>query len=85
MRISSPQFLYPCYFGTDIPDRDQLSCNRYTVEQLRQNLDADSLSFLELDSVEQIAPCSKIGFCKACFDGKYPCAVDDTVDQSLID
>ncbi len=85
VRISSPQFLYPCYFGTDIPDRDQLACNRYTVEQLRQNLDADSLSFLELDSVEQIAPCSKIGFCKACFDGKYPCAVDDTVDESLID
>lgn len=84
VRISSPKFLYPCYFGTDIPDRDQLAANRYTTEEMRDNMGADSLGFLDLDSVEQIAPCSTVHFCKACFDGNYPCAVDNTVDESLL-
>lgn len=83
VRISSPKFLYPCFFGTDIPSRDQLACNRFTEEELRANMEADSLGFLQLDSVERIAPCSKVGFCKACFDGNYPCAVDDTVDTEI--
>lgn len=75
VRIASPEFLYPCYFGTDIPDRDQLACNKYTHEELRQKIGADSLEFLDLSTIDEIAPNSSVGFCKGCFSGKYPCPI----------
>lgn len=83
VRISSPMFLNPCYFGTDIPDKKDLACNRYTLDELCKNIGADSLGFLNLDSVDQIAPNSKLKFCKACFDGNYPCSVDNTIDTDI--
>lgn len=72
VRIASPKFLYPCYFGTDIPSRDQLACNRWSEEELRIKIGADSLGFLKLDTIEQIAPNSKVDFCTGCFSGIYP-------------
>ena len=39
VRISSPPFKYPCYFGTDIPNRDQLKANHYTVEEIGGMID----------------------------------------------
>ena len=72
VRIASPKFLYPCYFGTDIPSRDQLACNRWSEEELRLKIGADSLGFLKLDTIEQIAPNSKVDFCTGCFSGIYP-------------
>lgn len=85
VRISSPKFLYPCFYGTDIPDRSCLAAVKWTEEEIRQNLDADTLGFLKLESVKDIAPCSTADFCTACFDGKYPSCVDNTIDQQFID
>lgn len=76
VRIASPHFLYPCYFGTDIPDRDQLICNKYDDKQLCNKIGADSLGFLDENTLEQIAPNSTVKFCKACFTGDYPCRPD---------
>lgn len=81
VRISSPEFLYPCFFGTDIPDQDQLACIKYTHAQLVEKIGADSLGFLDKDTVEEIAPNSKLGFCKACFTGCYPCPVPNKVNK----
>ncbi|MFW5633248.1 MAG: amidophosphoribosyltransferase, partial [Acetivibrio ethanolgignens] len=46
VRISSPPFLYPCYFGTDVPSCDQLIACNYTLDEICQRLGADSLGFL---------------------------------------
>lgn len=76
VRISSPEFLWPCYFGTDIPDRSNLACVNYTVEELREQIGADSLVFLPLDRVCEIASDhTKEDYCYACFSGEYPCEV----------
>lgn len=75
VRISSPPFIYPCFFGTDIPSRKDLACNNYTMEELRLKIGADSLAFLDVKTVDKIAPDSKVTFCKGCFTGKYPCKV----------
>ncbi|MDE6275065.1 MAG: amidophosphoribosyltransferase [Clostridia bacterium] len=75
VRISSPPFIYPCFFGTDIPSRKDLACNNYTIDELRQKIGADSLAFLDVKTVDKIAPDSKVTFCKGCFTGKYPCKV----------
>lgn len=70
MRISSPPFLWPCYFGTDVPAREQLiACNR-SVEEIRSLIGSDSLAYLGLDRLEKIA--DGLGICKGCFTGKYP-------------
>ena len=83
VRVSSPPFLWPCYFGTDVPDRDQLACNQYTIDELRERIGADSLGFLPLRRVTEIAKQSTSGFCDACFSGSYPYEVPESVDKML--
>lgn len=74
VRISAPPFTWPCFFGTDIPDRDQLIANKHTVEETAKIIDADSLDYLSIENLHKIAPNSSCSFCDACFTGNY--AVD---------
>ncbi len=70
MRVSSPPFLWPCYFGTDVPARDQLiACDR-SVEEIRDIIGTDSLAYLKLERLEEIV--GGLGICRGCFTGKYP-------------
>ena len=68
--ISSPPFKHPCYFGTDIPSRDQLIANFHSVEEIGQMLGADSLGYLDVNRLNEMVP--GLEFCDACFTGKYP-------------
>ncbi len=71
MRISSPLFLWPCYFGTDVPTKEELIGYKYSVEEMREKFGADSLSFLRIEDLKSIVPGRTRGFCDACFTGKY--------------
>ncbi len=71
VRISSPPFLHPCYFGTDIPSEEQLIASGNTVEQVCKIIGADSLGYLEVDRLSEMI-CGHTGFCDACFTGNYP-------------
>ena len=75
VRISSPQFLYPCYYGTDIPDNSQLIADRLTVEEIRQFIGADSLHYMRIEDLEKMT--GGLPLCKACFTGKYPTKIND--------
>ena len=70
MRVSSPPFLWPCYFGTDVPAREQLIAHNRTVEEICKIIGADSLGYLREERLEQIVEGRSI--CKGCFTGKYP-------------
>lgn len=72
VRISSPPFLNPCYFGTDISDRDSLIACKMSVEETCKYIGADSLAYLSLDALGKIAEGSACGKCDACFTGNYP-------------
>lgn len=72
VRISSPPFKYPCYFGTDIPNRDQLIANHYTVEEIGGMMGADSLGYLDLNRMGEMV--EGLNYCQACFNGDYPIA-----------
>lgn len=76
VRISSPPFKWPCFFGTDIPSRDALVANQYSVEETAKLINADSLDYLNIENLNKIAPESTCGFCDACFTGKYPVDVE---------
>ena len=71
VRISSPPFLHPCYFGTDIPSEDQLIASGNTVEEICKIIGADSLGYLETDKLSEMI-CGGTGYCDACFTGNYP-------------
>ncbi len=70
MRVSSPPFLWPCYFGTDVPAREQLIAFHRSVEEICQMIGADSLSYLREERLEEIA--GGLPICTGCFSGKYP-------------
>ncbi len=70
VRVSSPPFLWPCYFGTDVPAREQLIAYNRTVEQIRQVIGADSLGYLREERLEELV--DGLGICKGCFTGTYP-------------
>lgn len=72
MRVSSPPFLFPCYFGTDIDSKDKLIANNHTVEEIRQIIGVDSLGYLPKENVVQLAKETQLDFCTGCFTGKYP-------------
>lgn len=74
MRIASPPFLWPCYFGTDIPSRKELIAVKYSVEEIRQKIGADSLGYLPLEDIKNIGLRTDRGYCDACFSGKYTIA-----------
>ncbi|MCM1175438.1 MAG: amidophosphoribosyltransferase [Blautia sp.] len=70
MRVSSPPFLWPCYFGTDVPARDLLIAYGRSVEEIREVIGADTLAYLKMERLDEIA--GHLGICKGCFTGKYP-------------
>ena len=70
MRVSSPPFLWPCYFGTDIPEREQLIAYNRSQEEIRQIIGADSLGYLKMERLEQMV--DGLSICKGCFNGEYP-------------
>ncbi len=80
VRISAPPFTWPCFFGTDIPNRDQLIANSHTIEETAKIIDADSLDYLSLENLHKIAPNSSCTFCDACFTGKYGVEVSHLLD-----
>lgn len=71
VRISSPPFLYPCYFGTDVPSCDQLIAHEHTVEQICELIGADSLGYLDGERLPELIG-GDSGYCDACFSGNYP-------------
>jgi amidophosphoribosyltransferase len=75
VRSSAPPFLWPCYFGTDVPSRDQLVAVNHTMDEICEMIGADSIGFLSVEALHKIAPKAKCGFCDGCFTGKYPVPV----------
>lgn len=73
VRISSPPFLYPCYFGTDVPSNQQLLAASHSAEDIRRLIGADSLGYMRVEDLDSTV--GGLPLCKACFDKKYPVPV----------
>lgn len=75
VRISSPAFVAPCYFGTDIDSKENLIACNMTNEEICRHIGADSLGYLSVESVKKLAGKSDCGFCVGCFNEQYPIEV----------
>ena len=73
MRVSAPPFLFPCYYGTDIDSKENLIACRHTVEEIAEIIGVDSLGYLPVDRLCDLA--ERYDYCSACFDGDYPTMV----------
>ena len=70
MRISSPPFLHPCYYGTDIDSQEHLIACKHTVEEIAQIIGADTLGYLPVSELGTLT--GDCRYCSACFSGDYP-------------
>lgn len=70
VRISSPPFLHPCYFGIDIPSEDQLIAHNRSIDEICKIIGADSLGYLEMNRLDEMV--EKLPICRGCFTGIYP-------------
>ena len=75
MRISSPPTSWPCYYGIDTPERQDLIASTHTLEEIRSFIEADSLGYLSeeglLEAVRRDGDDPRQLYCTACFSGKY--------------
>ena len=73
VRSAAPKFLYPCYFGTDVPSREELLANKYDDIGLLEKLNVDSIGFLSIENAKHLAGNGCLDYCVGCFSGEYPC------------
>ncbi|MDQ4095294.1 MAG: amidophosphoribosyltransferase [Actinomycetota bacterium] len=77
LRVSSPPIKWPCFYGIDMPDQDELIGARMTVEEIRGHVGADSLAYLSLDRTVAATEIPGDSFCTACFSSNYPVPIPD--------
>ncbi|MDD7363576.1 MAG: amidophosphoribosyltransferase [Peptoniphilus sp.] len=78
MRITSPPVAYSCYYGIDTPNRKNLIAANQSIQEIEENIGADSLAFISLEGLAKAGKKDVSEYCTACFDGDYP------VDPTLI-
>jgi amidophosphoribosyltransferase len=77
MRISSPPIKWPCFYGIDMPDQDDLIAANMTVQEIQAHIGADSLAYLSLDGMVSSTQIPTEDFCTACFSSKYPVPIPE--------
>lgn len=84
MRVSAPQFLNPCYYGTDIDSRENLIACQHTIEETAKIIGVDSLGYLSIRNTLEIAKgaAGNQCFCAACFNGEYPTEVPEETEKN---
>src|SRR5437868_4914049 len=83
MRISCPPTISPCFYGVDTPSKKHLIAANKSVEEIREYIGADSLSYLSLEGLKRAcAEGENVTYCTACYTGKYP---TDFVDVEEIE
>ncbi|MGI8425755.1 MAG: amidophosphoribosyltransferase [Actinomycetota bacterium] len=79
MRIASPPIKWPCFYGIDTANRDELIASHKSTEEIRDYIEADSLAYLSLEGMIAGADVPEEKVCTACFSSKYPIEIPDEV------
>lgn len=84
MRISSPPVTHPCFYGIDTDSQDQLIAATKTVAEIAEQINVDSLSFLSWEGMLEATGENINHFCSACFTGKYPVDIPDSLKSAKL-
>jgi len=85
MRVSSPPYRWPCFYGMDTGSRGELLAASLTVDEIREYLDVDSLAYLTIDRLMASTGAVGAGFCDACLTGEYPVEIPSNLSESLLE
>jgi amidophosphoribosyltransferase len=84
-RVSSPPIISPCFYGIDMPTKQELIASSKSVEEIRKFLDVDSLGYLSLEGMLSMHSLHKGDFCVACFSGKYPTKIEQNSGKYVLE
>ncbi len=82
LRISSPPWRWPCFYGIDTPSYEELLATDHSIEEMAEILGADSLAYISIENLKEAIGADG-GFCDACFTGDYPTPVPHATPVSL--
>ncbi|MFH1748461.1 MAG: amidophosphoribosyltransferase [Planctomycetota bacterium] len=85
LRVASPPIRFPCHYGIDFPNRDELIANERSVEEIRAYLEVDSLVYLSLEGMLSSLACANEHFCHACFTGEYAIPIDPCFQKDVFE
>lgn len=85
MRVSCPPHRFACHYGIDFPDPEKLLANQLSHEQICEYLGADSVGYLDVQSMVRATGGLEKDFCLACFTGQYPVPVDPALDKYIME
>jgi amidophosphoribosyltransferase len=86
MRISSPPTTHSCFYGIDTPERGKLLAARHSIDEMADQIGADSLAFISIDGLYRALDhdgrhAARPQYCDACFTGDYPIPLPDMIDK----
>ena len=81
LRISSPPIISPCFFGIDMPTREELIASSKSVEEIREYLEVDSLGYLSIEGMLSMPSLPNDDFCVSCFSERYPLKIPHDSDK----
>jgi amidophosphoribosyltransferase len=84
LRVSSPPYKWPCYYGLDTGRRSELLAADLAVGEIRDFLGVDSLAYLELDRLTSATGAPSSAFCTACLSGEYPVFIPAMADSKRV-
>jgi amidophosphoribosyltransferase len=85
LRVASPPYRWPCFYGMDTGLQSELLASNLTVEEIQEYLAVDSLSYLNLDRLIEATGTTNAGFCTACLTGEYPVPIPESLSKGVLD
>ncbi|MCG8472942.1 MAG: amidophosphoribosyltransferase [Desulfobacterales bacterium] len=85
MRVSSSSVKYPCFFGIDTPNRQQLVSSFKSNDEVKEIIGADTLGYISVEGLLESVGKANCDMCTACFDGDYPMDVPEEVNKNMFD
>ena len=84
MRIGAPPIVAPCYMGIDMASREELMAADRSIEEIREEIGADSLAYLPIDAIAETLDTDRSDLCLGCVTGEYPYDIDgETADREI--
>ena len=85
LRVASPPIRFPCHYGIDFPQRDELIANQRSVDEIRDYLGIDSLVYLSHEQMLNAVESANAHYCTACFSGAYPMQIDENFRKDVFE
>jgi amidophosphoribosyltransferase len=85
LRVSSPPYRWPCFYGMDTGSRAELLAANLTVDEIQRYLEVDSLSYLSIDRLLEATGATGAGFCNACLTGDYPVEIPADLAEGMFE